>query len=182
MTSNAGGEKIASGARLGFSSSGEKAGARKKEALAECRKHFSMEFLARIDETVVFNPLSQDALRLILKREIAELCQSLVLKHYTLTVDDAALDYILRCASDTKSGARDVRRVMQRELEDPLSVFILENEREDLDEEAKNNCRALIAFYDECEDEIVINFPYDNTQQEPPVTGSQEKLEEMDYQ
>jgi ATP-dependent Clp protease ATP-binding subunit ClpC len=126
MTSNAG----AGGAKLGFSSWGEGAasGVMKKEALAECRKYFSTEFLARIDETVVFNPLSPDDLRVILRREAAELAASLAVKNISLTVTEAALDVMLGRMDDARSGARDVRRVMQRELEEPLSVFLLEND------------------------------------------------------
>jgi ATP-dependent Clp protease ATP-binding subunit ClpC len=159
MTSNAGGDKIAGGAKLGFASSGEEAGALKKEALAECRRFFSAEFLARIDETVVFNPLSDDDLRLILQREIAELSESLLVKNCSLTVNNEAFDYILKSAASAKAGARDLRRVVRKELEDPLSEFLLEN---DLEVFGRNNAhddhnnRILQAYYDDIEEKVGI--------------------------
>jgi ATP-dependent Clp protease ATP-binding subunit ClpC len=162
MTSNAGADKIAGG-KLGFASFGEDAATgaaqdvMKKEALAECRKHFSTEFLARIDETVVFNPLSRDNLRLILRREIAELSASLSQKNIVLTLTEAAFDCILRHLSNTKSGARDVRRVVQRELEEPLSVFILQNNPDFHDsEDAPSPCFLLEAACDESGDKLNI--------------------------
>jgi ATP-dependent Clp protease ATP-binding subunit ClpC len=169
MTSNAGGDKLAGGERLGFSSShafssdrGE-ADALKKDVLAECRKAFSAEFLARIDETVVFNPLSEDDLRLIMKREIAELADSLSIKNCSLTVDDAAFDFILRHAHNAKSGAREIRRIVRKELEDPLSMCILENDPDDFFHEEGDTrlYRALEAFYDEAEGKVKIyaSFP-----------------------
>ncbi|MDR1229906.1 MAG: ATP-dependent Clp protease ATP-binding subunit [Spirochaetaceae bacterium] len=187
MTSNAGADKIAGGAKMGFTAFGEDAAAdtmnkaiqdlMKKEALAECRKHFSTEFLARIDETVVFNPLSQDNLRLILRREIAELSASLLHKNISLTVTEAALDFLLRRISNTKSGARDVRRVAQRELEDPLSVFILQNDPDLRDrEDEPSDCYLLEAAYDEYEDKLTVTGS-----PESPVTR-RENVAEMDYQ
>jgi ATP-dependent Clp protease ATP-binding subunit ClpC len=156
MTSNAGGDRIAGG-KLGFSSLGEDAAAdaMKKEALAECRKYFSTEFLARVDETVVFNPLSKDDLRLILRREIAELSEALLLKNFSLTVNEDALNFMLQRAYCAKSGARDIRRVVQRELEEPLSVFMLENDT-GLREDDTHDCCALEAVYEEYGDKLVI--------------------------
>lgn len=157
MTSNVGIDKMAGGEKLGFSSfrREEATGAMKREVLAECRKHFSAEFLARVDETVVFNPLSEDDLRMILKREIAELSESLSIKNCSLTVDEAAVDFILRNARNAKSGAREVRRIVRKELEDPLSVCILENDPDGFHREDDAG-RALEAFYDEAEEKVKI--------------------------
>jgi ATP-dependent Clp protease ATP-binding subunit ClpC len=166
MTSNAGGDKISGGTSLGFSSGRETAvGAMKAEVLAECRKYFSTEFLARIDETVVFNPLAESGLRLILQREIAELSKTIRLKGFLLTVDEFAFNFILHRAHDTKHGARNIRRVMQKELEDPLSMFILENSQEFFDGAFLPG--ELVAFYNECEDQIGIHASFmDNL---PPI-------------
>jgi ATP-dependent Clp protease ATP-binding subunit ClpC len=169
MTSNAG----AGGAKLGFSSFGEGAasGAMKKEALMECRKYFSTEFLARIDETVVFNPLSRDDLRAILRREVAELAASLVVKNVSLTVQEAALDFMLERMDDARSGARDVRRVVQRELEEPLSVFLLENDP-DLGEDDMGH--LLEAVCDAYSDRIGIRILQE--------AGRSEQIKEVEYQ
>jgi ATP-dependent Clp protease ATP-binding subunit ClpC len=181
MTSNAGADKIAGGAKVGFTTFGEDAAfaaakAVAKEALAECRKFFNTEFLARIDETVVFNPLSQDNLRLILRREIAELSESLSQKNISLTVTEAAFDFILRRTDNTKSGARDVRRVVQRELEEPLSVFILQNDPDfHNSEDEPLHGYALEAVYDEYKDKLAITVSL-----ETPV-NRRENVEEMNY-
>jgi ATP-dependent Clp protease ATP-binding subunit ClpC len=180
MTSNAVGDKIAGGAKLGFASFSEDAAGgamqemMKKETLAECRKHFSTEFLARIDETVVFNPLLQDNLRLILRREVAELSESLLQKNISLAVTEAALDFILQSLSNTKSGARDVRRVVQRELEEPLSVFILQNDP-DLREDDPPRCYTLEVDCDAFEDKLSITVS-----PETPASP-REHAKEMDY-
>jgi ATP-dependent Clp protease ATP-binding subunit ClpC len=157
MTSNAGADR--GGAKLGFSPLAESVPSEvmKKEALAECRKYFSTEFLARIDETVVFHLLSQDDLRVILRREVADLAASLAVKNVSLTVNEAALDFMLGRMDDARSGARDVRRVVQRELEEPLSVFLLENDSDLYDDDA-GQCRLLEAVYDAYSDRLGVRM------------------------
>jgi ATP-dependent Clp protease ATP-binding subunit ClpC len=181
MASNVGGDKVLGGERLGFSSfpSRGEVSALKKEALAECRKFFSAEFLARIDETVVFNSLSEDDLRLILKREIVELSESLSIKNCSLTVDEAAFDVILSHTRNAKSGARDIRRIVRKELEDPLSMWILENDLNSVS--ALNNeddaRHILTAYYDEAEQKVKIYASFSQI----PVTDCREALKELDY-
>ena len=117
MTSNAGSDK--NGFGLGFNKtqkelSGEKA----RMALSEFLRP---EFIARVDEVVVFNPLSAENLAKIAGLMINELAPALKDKGIALSVSDEALEEICKKADGGKYAARDLRHVIRREIEDPMA-------------------------------------------------------------
>ena len=116
MTSNAGAENIISPKRLGFSSeSGEKAdyAFMKERVMEEVRRMFKPEFLNRIDEILVFHPLTKENIKTI---------AGILLRGIKKRTEDLLADK----GYDSKYGARPLRRTIQTQIEDQLSEKILE--------------------------------------------------------
>ena len=130
MTSNAGAENIISPKRLGFSSeSGEKAdyAFMKERVMEEVRRMFKPEFLNRIDEILVFHPLTKENIKTIagiLLRGIKKRTEDQL--GMTLTITDDAINFLADKGYDSKYGARPLRRTIQTQIEDQLSEKILE--------------------------------------------------------
>lgn len=128
MTSNAGARVISKEHQLGFSSDRESMmsfGDIRSEALNELKRIFNPEFLNRIDDIVVFNTLTRDEISAILDIQIGELATRLNQQHIDLTLRPAARDYLVEHGYDPSFGARPMRRLIQREIEDSLSIMII---------------------------------------------------------
>ena len=127
MTSNAGAREIIQDGSLGFRT--EKQAMRfadiKSSALAEMKRLFRPEFLNRVDEVVVFHALEREHLDKILHRLIGEVGERLAEQNIDLRVSRRARGYLIDNGSDEKYGARPLRRLIQKEVEDPLSLEIL---------------------------------------------------------
>ena len=133
MTSNAGAREITADRRLGFSAMGDGVlpySEIRASALEELKRLMNPELLNRIDDVVVFNALDRAQVSAILDIQIAGLEQRLSERQITLTVRQDARDYLLEHGYDASMGARPMRRLIQREIEDPLSVLILEGQAE----------------------------------------------------
>jgi ATP-dependent Clp protease ATP-binding subunit ClpB len=117
MTSNIGSQFILGDANA------EQREARVMEAL---RAHFRPEFLNRVDETIIFDRLSDEDITQIVTIQLARLVQRLADQKLTLTVSDAAKKHLAREGYDPVYGARPLKRVIQRELLDPLALAILD--------------------------------------------------------
>ncbi len=87
--------------------------------------HFRPEFINRIDETVIFNPLTKAVVRSIAEIQVDKLAKRVADKHITLTVSDAGLDFLTNVGFDPVYGARPLKRAIQRELENPLATALL---------------------------------------------------------
>lgn len=94
---------------------------------AELRRFFRVEFLNRLDEIIVFSPLSQATLSAILDLNLHALHQRLAEQHISLQLSPEARDLLLSQGSDPQQGARPLRRTIERMLTRPLSQIILEN-------------------------------------------------------
>ncbi len=91
------------------------------------KQHFRPEFLNRLDEIVTFRPLTRPMLAQILDLQLSELRQRLAAQKLTLTLDESALDLLLRVGYDPVNGARPLRRAVERLLARPLSNLILQD-------------------------------------------------------
>ncbi|MDR2943340.1 MAG: ATP-dependent Clp protease ATP-binding subunit [Treponema sp.] len=133
MTSNAGAREISKENRLGFSSGSSPMSSAEIEtqAMSEMRRIFSPEFINRVDEIVVFNPLEQKQIESIFDIEINELSRRLAEQNYSLKVTSAAKRVLVEKGWDQKFGGRHLRRTIQKELESPLSDLILEDRWEE---------------------------------------------------
>ncbi|GHV69981.1 ATP-dependent Clp protease ATP-binding protein [Spirochaetia bacterium] len=130
MTSNAGVREISRDSRLGFGTgSGIMAPAEiEQEALAELRRLFNPEFINRIDEIAVFHPLNETQIMQILDMQLAELSTRLADQGFALRVLPKARKLLAKKGWDPKYGGRPMRRAIQQELEDPLSLLLLEKD------------------------------------------------------
>jgi len=91
-------------------------------------QHFRPEFINRIDDSVVFRPLSGENIRTIAGIQVQELAKRLAARQLELVITDAALDRIGEAGFDPVYGARPLRREIQQQLENPLAQLILGGE------------------------------------------------------
>ncbi len=131
MTSNAGIRQISNENRLGFSSSNNVLmdySNIKADALHELKKAMSPELLNRIDDIIVFSPLNQKDVMAILDIQVAEFSQRLFEQHIELKVQQKAKTYLVEHGYIPAFGARPMRRLLQREIEDALAMKIISGE------------------------------------------------------
>ena len=130
MTSNIGAREIAHTSTLGFSAAGG-AGLSDKEiqsrVMSELKKLFRPEFLNRVDEIVYFHQLTEENFAAIARIMLDELRDSLREKGYTFTYDDALVEHLVKSSYSAAYGARNLRRCIQKELEDPMAVQIIDS-------------------------------------------------------
>ncbi len=93
--------------------------------LEALRATFRPEFLNRIDEIVVFHPLSKEDLREIVDIQLQRVETLLRDRGYSLNVTPEARDYLAEVGYDPDFGARPLKRAIQRELQDPLALEVL---------------------------------------------------------
>ncbi len=98
----------------------------KDQVMEALREHFRPEFLNRIDEIVIFNRLSREDIKHIVDIQLARLQKRLAERRITLKVTDAAKDLLADHGFDPVYGARPLKRAIQREIENPLAMAILE--------------------------------------------------------
>jgi ATP-dependent Clp protease ATP-binding subunit ClpB len=98
----------------------------REAVLAEVRRHFRPEFINRIDEMVVFHPLSAAHIRSIARVQLGLLEQRLHAREMTITVSDEALHEIAKVGFDPLYGARPLKRAIQQHIENPVARLVLE--------------------------------------------------------
>ncbi len=99
---------------------------REAAVLGEVRAHFRPEFINRVDEIVVFEPLSREDIRSIVNIQLAGLRARLAERNIQLELSDDALGLLATRGYDPAFGARPLKRLIQRELQDPLALQLLE--------------------------------------------------------
>ena len=97
------------------------------------REHFKPEFLNRIDETVVFHALTAEQLKKIVDIQLHLLNKRLVDRKMTLNLTEDARDWLARTGYDPVYGARPLKRLIQKDIENPLSLEILKGSFSDGD-------------------------------------------------
>jgi ATP-dependent Clp protease ATP-binding subunit ClpC len=131
MTSNIGARFIQKKAAMGFQSpdSREVQKSVTDMVLGEVKRTFNPEFINRVDEIIVFEPLSDDDLRRIAGLLVENLNQHLVDRHLHIEVLPEVIDWIIEVTCRDRSyGARPLRRAIQRYIEDPLSEELIRGE------------------------------------------------------
>lgn len=98
----------------------------KAAVMAEVREHFRPEFVNRIDEIVVFNPLGREHIRSIAKMQLAKLEERMRAQDIGLRVEDSALDEIAKEGFDPHFGARPLKRAVQDRIENGIARLLLE--------------------------------------------------------
>ena len=127
MTSNIGARELQKSGKVGFSESQIRREESKKEkALEALKKHFNPEFLNRIDEVIVFHSLTKDQIKSIIDIMVNRLNNYLFDKKIRVELDDLAKEHFCEKGYDEKYGARPLRRLIQKEVEDYLANRFLE--------------------------------------------------------
>lgn len=130
MTSNIGARDIVEPKRLGFSAALENAAKdyeeMKKNVMNELKKTFRPEFINRVDELIVFHPLTRENINDIAALMLDEVAKRLKNTNITLTVDDQVKEFLAEKGYDKVYGARPLRRTIQNMVEDRLAEEILE--------------------------------------------------------
>ena len=154
MTSNIGARQLKDfGQGVGFGTSAKKAQAEdySKSVIENAlKKAFAPEFLNRIDDVVVFNPLEREDIHLIIDIELDKLYKRIKDLGYELTLSEKAKDYIADKGFDKQYGARPLKRAIQKYIEDALAEEIITSKLEEGDS-------IHMDFNDEKE-ELIINI------------------------
>ncbi|MDP2471833.1 MAG: ATP-dependent Clp protease ATP-binding subunit [Candidatus Palauibacterales bacterium] len=127
MTSNVGAREIATTSSLGFESPETEVQYDRmaQKVRDEVDRTFTPEFLNRLDEVIVFHPLSKEQIGEIVHIMLREVQRRLADEELTLTLSSEAVDFLVDRGYDTKFGARPLKRTIQRHIEDTLSEKIL---------------------------------------------------------
>ena len=123
MTSNAGSDKAAGS--VGFGRSSDDQG--RERTMKALREFLRPEFINRVDEIVYFHQLTEENFAAIARIMLDELRDSLREKGYTFTYDDALVSHLVHSSYSAAYGARNLRRCIQKELEDPMAVQIIDS-------------------------------------------------------
>jgi ATP-dependent Clp protease ATP-binding subunit ClpB len=100
-----------------------------KEGVMEAlRQRFRPEFLNRVDEIIVFESLNQEEIKHIVELQIAHLEKRLATRKMSIDLTSRAKEHLSRIGYDPAYGARPLKRLIQREIENPLALKILEGE------------------------------------------------------
>jgi ATP-dependent Clp protease ATP-binding subunit ClpC len=136
MTSNLGSQEFQRGS-LGFRhdiQSESEHQRLKGEIEGALKKTFRPEFLNRVDEVIIFRPLTEEQIRRIVDLQIKEVQKRLADRKITITLTDEAKAWLAKTGFDPSFGARPLKRTIQREVENPLSKKILQGEFKEGDE------------------------------------------------
>ena len=146
MTSNIGAKKVSEfGDGMGFSTSSkenQKSEVKKSIIQKSLKQQFNPEFLNRIDDIIMFNPLDSDTIKVIIDIELKKLVNRLSEKNYKISFDKTVVNRIFELNSEEEYGARPIKRIIQNLCEDFLSEEILKGN-------IKENSTTSIKFKDE---------------------------------
>ena len=136
MTSNLGSKLVLRGGRMGFGEGDDEADFHRleEEILAELRRSFSPEFINRVDEVIVFNPLTREHLRQIVDILLRDVNLTLAHRGLEVRASCEAKDWLLDEAGiEPATGARPLRRTIQRHIQDAISEILIQMPGEGID-------------------------------------------------
>ena len=143
MTSNSGTKQLREfGNGIGFTAPG-KGDKNQNDSIIRksLNRTFAPEFLNRIDEIIMFDPLTKEAVRTIADAEIAKLVKRTLGIGFTLNINAAARDYIAEKGFDAQLGARPLKRAIQSYVEDPVCELLMS-------EDAENHTAINVSYED----------------------------------
>ncbi|QDL98979.1 ATP-dependent chaperone ClpB [Rhodopseudomonas palustris] len=140
MTSNLGSEYLVN------QPEGEDTGAVREQVMGMVRAHFRPEFLNRVDEIILFHRLQKSEMGRIVDIQFARLTKLLEDRKIVLDLDAAARDWLAEKGWDPAYGARPLKRVIQRSVQDPLAEMILEGSVKDGDHVAISAEGGVLTF------------------------------------
>lgn len=145
MTSNAGSDVIAKGQALGFAKAGDQEKGEKdslkEKVMNSLKDNFRPEFLNRIDEIIIFNYLGKEQIKRIVDLELQKVINRLSYKGIEIEIKESAKELLAEKGFDPNLGARPLKRVIQKQVLDPLSLRIVSGE-------IKEGERVVVDFAD----------------------------------
>ncbi|MCA9000865.1 MAG: ATP-dependent Clp protease ATP-binding subunit [Planctomycetes bacterium] len=139
MTSNLGSHTMSAGGQLGFErlentqkSEEERRKRNKTNVMVEVERHFRPEFLNRLDEAIIFNPLTREDLESIVNLQLSEVRNRLTEHGLSLELTPAATNLLIDKGYNADYGARPLRRAIERLIEDPMAEQLLREEIEEM--------------------------------------------------
>jgi ATP-dependent Clp protease ATP-binding subunit ClpB len=155
MTSNIGSHFMREMANLGFSSREEtkseaEIGQFKGKVNEELKERFKPEFLNRIDEIIIFNPLTREDIGKIVDKQLAEVKEKIVDKGMKLVIDQSLKNYLIDNGYNPEYGARPLKRLIQRTILDKVADKIISKQ-------LKHGGKAKIIFTEKQEPTIIIS-------------------------
>src|SRR6202795_4048648 len=129
MTSNLGARHLQKRTSMGFQSGADEAGRKSMEDMVmnEVKRVFNPEFLNRLDEVIIFNPLGDEDLLRIIDLLVGQLNDTLIHRQVQIVLSPEARQWILeKTCADRSYGARPLRRALQKYVEDPLSEALIQ--------------------------------------------------------
>ena len=135
MTSNIGAKQITKEVSIGFDTPDESSEYSdiKTNVMSEVKKFFNPEFINRVDDIIVFRPLTEDDLKGVIDIQFREVCDNLAEHHIGITLSEEAKAFIIEKYYDKRYGARTLRRAMQKDISDRIAVEMLEGHIKDGD-------------------------------------------------
>ncbi|MGE0641036.1 MAG: ATP-dependent Clp protease ATP-binding subunit [Thermoanaerobaculia bacterium] len=136
MTSNIGSKHVLRGGRMGFGGQDADEAFRRveEEILSDLRRSFSPEFINRVDEVIVFHPLGETELRAIVDLLVEEINETLAQRRLRIEITDAAREWLLKRAGvEPSTGARPLRRTIQRHVQDAISEILIRSSGQDFE-------------------------------------------------
>jgi ATP-dependent Clp protease ATP-binding subunit ClpC len=152
MTSNLGTEFVRQGGTLGFLQGNDPEERQAHDKIEKALKStFRPEFLNRVDEIIMFSPLTVEQVSRIVDLQMAEIRQRLLEHGLTVELTDAARTWLAKVGFDQNFGARPLRRALQKYIESPLSVSLLSGEF--------HEGEHVLVDFDEEKNQIVFHRP-----------------------
>ncbi len=172
MTSNIGADLIKGGGGFGFGkhTSDDKFESIKSVLMKEIERFFRPEFINRLDDVIVFKPLTKEDLVSIVEFEVKKVAERLTMQGFSFELDQPAKDFLIDKGYNPDYGARPLRRAIGSYIEDPLSEMLLSGELND-----KNILKATRKGEDEF-------LSFDTTFVAPPEAPADENAEESKSQ
>jgi ATP-dependent Clp protease ATP-binding subunit ClpC len=130
MTSNIGADILQKHGSIGFKNYKEDSAYKeiKEKLMDEVKRTFKPEFINRVDDIIIFNPLNKEDITKIVDIELEQLYKKLSQQDIQLEVTKRAKEFLAHNGFDAHFGARPLKRTIQKQLVDPLSVMILDGE------------------------------------------------------
>ena len=183
MTSNVGASMISTGSKLGFSVSSDESKDKyerlKETVTEEMKKSFKPEFLNRIDETIVFSHLSKPEIRQIVDLLFKDLFKRLEAQDLKIEVSEEVKDYLAEDGYSEAYGARPLKRLIQKKVEDGLAEEILGGK-------FKAGKKILLTLEDKkikfqtVDDESVVDAKAEEVKEEPKADTDTPEVEKED--
>jgi ATP-dependent Clp protease ATP-binding subunit ClpC len=179
MTTNLGSQHLTDGSTpVGFAAKNdnEKSYEKMKNMVLEEIKHeFRPEFLNRVDEIIVFHPLTEEQLEHIIDLLLSDLEKQVEAKEMTLSVNHEVKAYILKKGYDAKFGARPLRRAIQRYIENPLSNEMLKGTFKEHDHIQASMKKGDVAFEKSSSEKKAVEKPKTNASEKKDIPDKPKK-------